>query len=288
MFKKFAADRTGTVAITSAIVAIPLLLAAGMAIDVSNSFRIRSENQNALDAAVLTAIHETSASGARKTLAKAYVGNGGTGNIANMNFTDDATGRSLSASTTLAKKNDFAGIVGQSRTNISVASKAMSKPSLSELKIKPIYAGGTYRKLMRLFDVAANGTPKEILNIKYSTSGTSGTGTMAMTPSSSSFLTIQNPSSLYFTMEIDPTSAYIDASTKLRLATNDPATSHHLFVDRKQLPANTVVNIANYVPCGKTALFEWEDGGNFTKQDFGFEVTGNCKVTPDSPVVLVN
>ena len=60
-----------------------------------------------------------------------------------------------------------------------------------------------------------------------------------------------------------------------------------IFVDGKQLPANTVVNIAKYVPCGTTSLFEWEDGGEFTLQDFGFDVTGNCKVNTASSVALV-
>lgn len=287
MIKKLSSDCQGTMAVTSAILAVPLLLAVGIAIDFSNSLRIRSDNQNALDAAVLGAVMESNATDATAALKKIYEGNGGLGTLSNINFVNDPSGRSLSASTTLAKKNDFGGIIGQYETNIGVASKASAKPMLFEIKFKPNYAKGTYRKIMRLFDVPASGTPKEIVNINYNTTGTVATGTMAMTPASSSFISIQNPSSLYFTMDIDPTSAYIDATTKLHLATNDPATSHHMFVDGKQLPTGQSINIATYVPCGKTALFEWEDGGDFSSQDFGFDVTGNCKVSDGSPVTLV-
>jgi Putative Flp pilus-assembly TadE/G-like len=287
MFRKFAVNQSGTVAVIAAIAAVPMLAAAGMAIDVSNSMRIRSDNQNALDAAVLAAVLETNTTDANATLAKVYETNGGLGSLTNVDFVADATGQSMSAKGALVKQNDFTGLIGQSTTNINVTSKATAKPTLFELKIKPNYAKGTYRKMMRLFEVPKNSAPNEVININYNTTGTVGTGTMTMTPNNSSFITIQNPSSLYFTMDIDPTSEYIYPTTILHLATNEPATSHNLFVDGKQLPANTVVNIANYVPCGKTSLFEWEDGGDFSSQDFGFDVTGNCKVNNASPVALV-
>ena len=59
MLKKFATNQSGTEAVIAAMAAVPMLAEAGMAVDVSNSMRIRSDNQNALDAAVLAAVLET-------------------------------------------------------------------------------------------------------------------------------------------------------------------------------------------------------------------------------------
>lgn len=287
MIGKFSRDCTGAFATTAAVAAVPLLIVVGMAIDVSNSMRIRSDNQNALDAAVLSAILEPSEVKAKKKLAVAYKANGGQGETIAITYLDNPTGRSISATGAFDKHNDFMGIMGQSNSNIAVSSKAVTTPALFELKLKPVYGRGTYNKIMYLFDTPPPKVPVEIANIRYSIVRGAASGSIAMTPSNSKFILIKNPSTLYFTMEIDPTSEYIYADTVLHLATNDPATSHHLFVDGKQLPVNTAVNIANYVPCGKTSLFEWEDGGNFSSQDFGFEVTGNCKVSATSPVALV-
>lgn len=280
-------NESGNFAVTAALLAMPLVAASGMAIDMTATTSAKRANQDALDAAVLAAVRAPDSATAKELLAKAYQVNGGSGELVDIVFTNTANERAIKAGSSYVKKNNFGGLLGQPQTTVEVKAKAVAKPALFEMRIKPKYAKGTYRKTMRLIDVPASASPIEVAMVKYDTSGTVGTGTMSMTPDTSSFLSVTNPASLYFTMEIDPTSEYIYADTKLNFATNDPATSFHLFVDGKQLPGGVAVNIADYVPCGATALFEWEDGGNFSAQDFGFEVTGKCKVDGGSPVAMV-
>ncbi|MBN9036592.1 MAG: TadE/TadG family protein [Rhizobiales bacterium] len=57
-FKQFVSDRRGNFALFSAILAVPLILGAGVALDVANVSRTKSELQNAIDAAVLAIARE--------------------------------------------------------------------------------------------------------------------------------------------------------------------------------------------------------------------------------------
>lgn len=56
--RQFVSDRRGNFALFSAILAVPLILGAGMALDAANVSHTRSELQNALDAAVLAIARE--------------------------------------------------------------------------------------------------------------------------------------------------------------------------------------------------------------------------------------
>jgi len=55
---RFAGDRGGNFALMSAVLATPLLLGVGMALDYSTITRTRSDLQNSLDAAVLSIARE--------------------------------------------------------------------------------------------------------------------------------------------------------------------------------------------------------------------------------------
>jgi len=57
-FQRFTSDRKGNFALFSAILAVPLILSAGVALDVANVARTKSELQNAIDAAVLAIARE--------------------------------------------------------------------------------------------------------------------------------------------------------------------------------------------------------------------------------------
>ena len=70
------------------------------------------------------------------------------------------------------------------------------------------------------------------------------------------------------------------------MRTNDSKTSHHVFVDGVQLTKGVAVNLADIIPCEKQVLVSWEDGGNFSGQDFFFKVTGKCTISAGSVAVL--
>ncbi|MGH6752926.1 MAG: TadE/TadG family type IV pilus assembly protein [Bradyrhizobium sp.] len=64
--------------------------------------------------------------------------------------------------------------------------------------------------------------------------------------------------------------------------TDDPNTSEYLFVDGKQQPHGVVVPVGTMMPCATVgAKQEWEDGGGFASQDFGFTILSAC-LTPDA------
>ena len=67
-------------------------------------------------------------------------------------------------------------------------------------------------------------------------------------------------------------------------STKDPRTAHHLIVDGHQLPTGSKPQIGKFMPCGRTVAHDWEDGGNFNKQDMFFDVKTTCD-TPDSTKV---
>jgi Flp pilus assembly protein TadG len=58
VIKRFAADRSGNFAIFGALALVPLVLGAGVALDVATISRTKTELQQALDAAVLAVARE--------------------------------------------------------------------------------------------------------------------------------------------------------------------------------------------------------------------------------------
>jgi hypothetical protein len=75
-------------------------------------------------------------------------------------------------------------------------------------------------------------------------------------------------------------------SSDLALRTDDPATSYYLFVNGVQEPQGATVSLMSLMQCGQTFHYAWEDGGNFSVQDFYFDVSADCTstLTPSSPV----
>ncbi|EKF57713.1 hypothetical protein QWE_19498 [Agrobacterium albertimagni AOL15] len=61
MFRRFLCDRSGNFGVLTAILLVPVIGAAGLAIDISNALTVRSTLQAAADAAAIAAVAETSA-----------------------------------------------------------------------------------------------------------------------------------------------------------------------------------------------------------------------------------
>jgi hypothetical protein len=289
LLDKFVRNRAGNFGVITALVILPILaVGGGLVIDVSAIRQAKTANQDSLDSALLAAVKKSSETEARKAFDQLYKSNLGNGETVEFVFSNSSSERSVKALTRYSKKNAFSGLFGNPVAEIEVRGKAVAQPVLTEMRIKPEKASGTFRKMMRLMDIDSDGKAKEVVSINYHTTGTSITGTMQMNPDTNDYFKFSNPREIFFTMDIDKTSAYAEYVNKYHLATNDPETSHHLFVDKKQLPKGTAVNIADYVKCGDTQLFEWEDGGEFANQDFSFKVTGKCAINEESPIALVD
>ncbi|MCK8782490.1 hypothetical protein M0654_21185 [Rhizobium sp. NTR19] len=67
-----------------------------------------------------------------------------------------------------------------------------------------------------------------------------------------------------------------DKDYHLSLRTDNPETSHYLFVDGKQLPKGVTSPLDVILECEKTADHAWEDGGGFSRQDFFYTAKSIC------------
>jgi hypothetical protein len=67
------------------------------------------------------------------------------------------------------------------------------------------------------------------------------------------------------------------------LRTDNPKTSHYLFVEGKQLPEGITSPLDDILICGKLSSHAWEDGGGFERQDFFYTAETTC--APDGAFV---
>lgn len=120
----FAADRGGNFAMLSAIAMLPLLGAAGLAIDYTNLSRARSDFQQAMDSAVLAVAREgkdISEADAERIARKAMAGN------FDLDYTDLAvarTGSTVNLTATLHAPIIFGGIFGYDTIDINGVASA--------------------------------------------------------------------------------------------------------------------------------------------------------------------
>lgn len=288
--KQLVGNRSGNFAVVVGIMALPLAVAAGLAIDIAGARQTKVVNQDALDAAVLAASRETTSGQAKILALKVYEENGGLGTINDFQFEKTAAEDRVSASATFDRPNDFGALLRMDVSHIAVQSEARAKAELTALGIRPLGASGAFTKYITLHAVDAAGKDTELGRIDYIYDKTNPSlpGTVTSNFNMSKPVSIQNAKSVYFKMEIDPTkSDYVENIVQIQMSTDDPATSYFLFVDGKQMTKGTTVNLADIVPCGDKAEFAWEDGGNFSHQDFFFEVEGTCSVGASSAIRLV-
>ena len=79
----FLAGRTGSFAVIGAVLMPPLIGAAGLAVDYSNAVRIKTANQDALDAALLASASPGGNGAIRKLANKVFADNNGSGEVEN-------------------------------------------------------------------------------------------------------------------------------------------------------------------------------------------------------------
>jgi len=120
----FTGDRAGNFAMLTALAAVPIMGAAGLAVDYANTSRIRVELQQALDAAVLAVAQrgDKISDAEAREIANAYL----TGNLANA-FTDMQVVRNGTAVTLSARTSvplAFGGLFGYDKWPVRAASTA--------------------------------------------------------------------------------------------------------------------------------------------------------------------
>jgi hypothetical protein len=135
LWSRILRDQHGNVAITFALVTLPLVIAVGAAVDYSRISLTHTELQEALDSAVLAAESKYISQGSKASAIPygRHVFKGQTSSIGEnpvLNLSFDADG-SVSGSATVKLPMIFMGVMGQSTTIVSTTSKAASGTSSS-------------------------------------------------------------------------------------------------------------------------------------------------------------
>jgi Flp pilus assembly protein TadG len=129
----FLRNRSGGFALYFAICIIPLIAAAGLAVDYTNASRARAELQQAGDAAALAAAQATTMTIAQRTALarKFFDSNGDQYTLKDFGVVINSNGATVSASVHL--KNNLMTVLGQDFTDIAIKSTAASKTSTLEI-----------------------------------------------------------------------------------------------------------------------------------------------------------
>ena len=123
-YRSFVADKRGNFAILTAVLAVPMLFAAGYMIDVSTITRTKAQLQQALDSAVLAAAREGKdiSTTEANDIAKSFLA--GNFNLASTKFELDKDGTHFKLSAQTTAKLAFGGLLGYSSWPIAAAATA--------------------------------------------------------------------------------------------------------------------------------------------------------------------
>jgi Flp pilus assembly protein TadG len=304
--RRFLNDRSGNFGIMTALIMVPLLLAAGSAVDITSAIVEKTNMQNIADAAALAGGAVFDGTNPNAAIAKAEsVLKGYRDKIpAGATFTVTLTGQNVNVAISGRSQNSFMQLAGKASMDIGVASQSVAPMKPKTVKFTPTKAQGWYWKKVTIRVVRPNASTEEIVGtVTYqpSTHNDGGQGNMTVTPSG--ILDLGKYSKLVLQMDIKNDGcgtgerAIMDGSTvncsedtkakyakyDLTLRTDNPRTSHYLFVEGKQLPEGVTSPLDDILVCDKTSNHAWEDGGGFERQDFFYTAQTTC--APDGAFV---
>lgn len=170
--RDFASDNRGNIAVTTALLALPLLSAIGLAVDYSSAISYRSGMQNALDAATISIMSlpkETTLADRKKKLQDFYIANGGYGTAKLLTFNINSLGSS-DASTNAASsmKTSVMSLAGYSKVDVGVKAAAYKEPALVEASFEIEGVSGWWNKTMSVYGVKfGESKPQKLLEITY-------------------------------------------------------------------------------------------------------------------------
>lgn len=291
--------RDGNFGMITALVAIPLVLSVGVALDYTNASSEREHLQALADSAALAGGGQydgTNASVAISTaqsILKSYAEKLPAGTTYDVKL----DGQSLSVTMDSASTNAFMGIVGRGTTDIGVVSTAISPMKPKKITFVPTKAQGWYYKKVSIIVVRPKSTAEEVVGtVTYqpTTQADGGQGTMVVSPQTT--LELGDYAALILKMEIkndgcglnqkatvsnskvtcSASNRNADRTYNLTLRTDNPDTTHYLFVDGVQLPQGVTSPLESILECGKTSNHAWEDGGGWARQDFFYTATSYC------------
>lgn len=306
LLRRFIGDRGGNFGIMTAIIAIPLMLGAGLAVDFSVARVEKTNLQQIADGAALAGakIFDGTNLADAKTAAQDYVKAYGSA----IAFDATADGRTLKVTLNDQVDTAFMKIANINTVDVGVASAAISPEKPTKVLFKPTKAQGYWYKKISIMVVRPGSTAEQVLGtIIYqpTTLNDSGQGTMTVDPSSGE-IDLGKYTKLILKMEIKDdycgtgysgsvsnnskkkvTCTAVDEKTNKTLwqqksvytstlRTDNPDQINYLFVDGTQLKKGATYPLESYFGCGKTQSHAWEDGGGWERQDFFYTVSAVC------------
>lgn len=174
---RFLGERSGSIMPLFFLMTVPIISAVGFAVDYTNAVQTRSNQQQALDAALLsvTSMDTTSTLAQRQTaLQDSFIANGGQGTATLSSFvpgttTAAATGQ---ASASFSMPTIFMKIARIDSVPVAVAAAVSKPPALVNAAFKITKVSGWWNKTMTLYGTQFGATAaKPLMSIEYTYNG---------------------------------------------------------------------------------------------------------------------
>ncbi|KAA3441819.1 hypothetical protein C7I87_33640 [Mesorhizobium sp. SARCC-RB16n] len=174
----FARSRSGSMMPLFLVSLMPLIAVIGFSVDYTSAVQTRSNQQQALDAAILTitTMDTTSTLAQRQTLLQnSFIANGGQGTATLTNFVagTTATATTAQATASFAMPTVFMSIARINTVPIAVGAAVSKPPALVQATFKVSGVSGYWNKTMTLYGTQFGATTaKALMTIDYKYGGT--------------------------------------------------------------------------------------------------------------------
>jgi Flp pilus assembly protein TadG len=305
-------DSGGNFGLLTALLATPLIVAAGGAVDYAMATREKVNMQGVADSAALAGarIYNGKNASAAKVAAERFLAGYAKSLPPGMTYSVSMTGQTVQVTVDGSSQNAFMGMVGMKTMPIGVAASAIAPMKPKSVTFTPTQAQGFwYKKVSILVTRAGSATEQAIGTVIYqpATQENSGQGDMTISPGKE--FELGKYSKLVLQMEVKEDGCPLEHKAKVHpnkdvfcqklgkgqvgyaasikydsvLHTDDPNTSHYLFVDKVQMPKNAASPLDRILECDQKVSHAWEDGGGFERQDFFYTAESEC--APDGEFV---
>jgi Flp pilus assembly protein TadG len=256
--------RNGSFAVMTSILAVPIIVAAGMSVELANALQKKKDFQNGIDAATIAA----AARGGTldQTLsAKYFQPSSQTGGyvVTGPTFDKDADG-TVTGTVQIDIPTNLLRIGGFNTLSVKVTSKAigLTETKLSKATFQIISASGAYDKDFYFFTRDASGTIlSETLILKYDYDGSKGTKTYTPAIATTNTITVGTYASYGYEMVVFEDPSYTGKRIRPKKYYSDAA------------DASTFQKQTGTCSSASGQTNNWEDGGDGNYQDFVFKTT---------------
>lgn len=266
----------GNISLIFALLAIPIFGAAGIAVDLARQSFARAQAQELIDKAALAAALLTDAGDARTRFFNILETEDFSEDACTLSHTRESDHFTLVGDCRSSVPTSLAGVLGIRELPVNVHTEVVAPFGPSEILLSPTDAQGHFNKEVFFRVERPNGDVETLATIFFeqldiTANGGLGTGIISVDPVGA--VPTGDYRRLWAEMHVHNfLSGEIDI-----YASDDPNTSHHLFINGRQTRRNTLVDIGELLPCGQTVSYAWEDSvTGFREQDIFFDVSTDC------------